>query len=482
MAFGRYGAWRYGEADYGEGYGAADPDAPEGTVASAKDCTVFLCRESAGATDVSQYLTDLTASGGGGYESASTRANIPGLFGRGLCAVFEWDTSEAATVFIRHGSDGVATTQNYELRVTSSDVAQLNIDATTVVSLTLPDVSASSRVYMLTASTFANPDTTGSSDEVITVLSAMCATTGTWAHAQASHDASSGASGTLSIGGRWTGASLTEAATSLIAARIDNCYVSAVEYSEDFAYGARGSGAPTRTAVRREPARPGGDAFGADEYLGAGNVGWCGHATRANDMRLAGPIGGVLLQANSGGTASDYIEQTQVSSRYKTTLGGYTYPGGLVFPLVASQSVSRVRLRVHVSSYATSGAAQDVSLRALSCSRNPFTSYQSFGQGAGALRANTTQTTVRANHGSAATGTGGWYDLGELELASNPPGPNGPVEGLTGMSWLLIGYRLDGWDTSIQRLRIKAVHWWPVIASEDAQVGTGPDTTGIIAL
>lgn len=480
MPYARYGVGRYGEYDYGEGWSEATT-AIEGAVSQAKDCTVFLARDSDMDDDVSQFGTDLTTSGSGGYELNSTRADLDGTgAGRGLCIVFDWDTGQSHTVFIRHGSPTSTSSRTYELEVFSNDKVRLHCDSTTVVELDLPNVAATSRRFMVTASTFPNPDSTSSANEVITNVSAYNADIQTWAHASAVHAIASGSGYALSIGGRWNGSSLQHPAGALlIAARIDNCYVSAVEYSEDFGalYDARPSGQETESEVRFEAVRPGAGAFAANEYLGQGNLGFVAEAARMNDLRLAGPHVGIVNLRAIGDTTRTWttLLPNNTTSRHMTKLGGFTYQAGHIYCLPVHRAVSRVRVRMHIASHVTSGSAQDFTIRVLSCSRNPFQGTITFAQNSQPLKVSKVQQTITAAHGGTGTGFGEWYDFGELTIQTAPDSPQGPVGGISGSTWIAIGWRYDGGTPSVQEVAIKAFHLWPVVDG-------GIDPTGIVFL
>lgn len=484
MTWARYGVGRYGTFDYGELWSEATT-AVEGAVSEAKDCTVFLARDSDMDDDVSQYGTDLTTSGSGGYELSSTRADIDGTGnGRGLCAIFDWDTGQPHTVFIRHGSPSNTSNRTYELEVFSNDKVRLHCDSATVVELDLPNVAATSRRFMVTASTYPNPDATGSADEVVTCVSAYNADVQTWAHASATHAIASGSGYALSIGGRWDGTSLQHPATTMIAARIDNCYVSATEYSEDFGalYDARPSGHETTSAIRREAVRPGSGAFAADEYLGQGNIGFVADAARMNDLRLAGPIIGVVNVPADGDTSLTWLELPTAisSSRHITTLGGFTYGAGYVYCFPVHRGVVRARVRVYVASTVTSGSAQPVTLRALSCSRNPFQGTMIFGVGSTSPSMSRVDATIDVDDGGTGAGKGAWYDLGILRLHTAPDSAQGPIEGISGSTWVALGWRYDGGVPDDQRVAIKAIHLWPVVLSETEP--TTVDTGQLVTL
>lgn len=482
MPYARYGVGRYGDFDYGEGWDDDSADAVEGSVSEAKDCTVFLALSSDMDRDVSQYLTNLTTSGSGGYETSSTRADLTGEASsvRSMCAVFQWNTADTVSTIARHGSTTTGTTQTWRLEISGSDVVQLYVDGVVAVSVALPGVSGSDQRFLVAAQSFPNPDATVGF-EIIHTLSALNVATGAWAHDQLIYTYASGSGYAFSVGGSWHGGVLNNAFTGTLESfRLDNAYVSTAEYCEDFGYGARPSGNATTTGTRQEAVRPGAAAFAANEYLGQGNLGFVAEAARKNDLRLAGPVFGAVLIGFDGTATQQVIDVTQINPRHTTTLGGFTYHAGLVFAMPVHRAIRRVRVRVFAANWVDSGGPQPSTVRVISSSKNPFGGTISFGSNAQAPKQYRTQLQITDGHAGKGVGNGAWYDLGVLTLATAPDSPLGPVEGLSGSTWIAVGWRFDGTNTSLQNLAIKALNIVPVI--DDTGDSSGAIDTGGLAV
>jgi hypothetical protein len=261
---------------------------------------------------------------------------------------------------------------------------------------------------------------------------------------------------------------------------LDNAYVSTAEYCEDFGYGARPSGNATTTGTRQEAVRPGAAAFAADEYLGQGNLGFVAEAARKNDLRLAGPVFGIVTVGFNGSTLQNFEGVTEIPTRHTTTLGGFTYHAGMVYAMPVHRSIRRVRVRIHAANWPASGSVQPSTVRVISSSRNPFNATNTFGSNASAPKQYRIQTQITDDHTTKLAGFGAWYDLGVLTLATAPDSPLGPVEGLSGSTWIAVGWRFDGTDTAEQRLAIKAIHLIPII--DDAVDSAGGIDTGGLAV
>jgi hypothetical protein len=487
MTYARYGVGRYGTFDYGEGWSETASSAVEGSIAQAKDCTVFLARDNDMDDDVSQFLTDLTTSGAGGYELNSTRADLTGEPNsvRSMCAVFTWNSTRAKSTIARHGSTTSASQQTWRVDVTAGDEVHLHVDSTAVVQLDLPSVSANNIQYILCIQSFPNPDATGSSDEILTTMSIGNVTAGTiwpqyeWVHKQATHAYAAGSGYAFSVGGSWHGGTLHDPFDgTLHSFRLDNAYVSTAEYSEDFAKLPRPSGLATESSVRQEAVRPGTNAFDADEYLGQGNLGFICEAARKNDLRYAGPFVGAVFAATDGTTTVTWPAVSSHAARHKTTLGGFTYSAGYVFAMPVHRSVRRVRVRLFVNWTDDGVGALPLTLRALSSSSNPFAPPNQFGQNASAPKQYRTQATL-ANEHTGNTFGGEWVDLGILTLAIKPDSPSGPIEGLSSTTWISIGYKMDTATAESQTLQIRAVHIWPVINDAYTPTPGSMDTGGL---
>lgn len=158
-------------------------------------------------TDLSQWLTDLTASGSGAYEDPSVRTALDGTGdGRSLEAAFEASNASEGWI-LRHGGD--VATQPYGLFVKTGEVRFMGTGATVIASIVMPGIGAGLSDYIAAINTEPNPLTTGAADAlrseflVYDVLGKALA----WLvvhHAVIVADPA----GAFSVGGEWDGAVL----------------------------------------------------------------------------------------------------------------------------------------------------------------------------------------------------------------------------------------------------------------------------------
>lgn len=182
-------------------------------------------------TDLSQWDTDLTATGAGAYEDASARTALDGTgTGRAFEVSVELDTGSDG-VIICHGADGVGDPA-YRIGLAGSVV--VFVRGASVVALTPPNLSGTLKTYVLGWSTEPNPDTTGGSDALRSEYYVYDVDGDEMAYDAETHAVTTtSASLAFSIGGEWDGGSLNSAFTDTInAVRISGRFHTRVEGRE----------------------------------------------------------------------------------------------------------------------------------------------------------------------------------------------------------------------------------------------------------
>jgi len=159
-------------------------------------------------TDISQWLTDLTATGLGAYEDPSARAALDGTGdGRALEVACEIRTGTEGWL-VRHGGD--VASQPYGMFISNGLVSFFA--AAVIVSLSAPNVGAGLQDYIVAANTEPNPETTGAADALRTELLVYDVAGDALAWVVAAHAVFvADPAGAFSIGGEWDGATLQKA-------------------------------------------------------------------------------------------------------------------------------------------------------------------------------------------------------------------------------------------------------------------------------
>jgi hypothetical protein len=185
-------------------------------------------------TDLSQWLTDLTASGAGAFEDPAARAAIDGTGdGRSLELIADIDNVQIGWL-VRHGED--AANQPYGIKVVAGGAVEFWGDVTVLASISAPSVGGAAASYVVAWSTEPNPQTTGAGDALRSeALVYNVGTTElawvTFVHAVYTADVA----GAFSIGGAWDGGALLEPyAPSIDAVRVSARWHTRVETREHF--------------------------------------------------------------------------------------------------------------------------------------------------------------------------------------------------------------------------------------------------------
>jgi hypothetical protein len=186
-------------------------------------------------TDLSQRLTNLTASAAAGYEANSVRTGITGA-GSGRSIEIIADINSLSTGTLVDHSTGVVGTSCYKIRVTIGGVVEFINSAGTVASVTVPSVAVASRSCVVAWSTEPNPLTVGAGDALRSDFYVYNSFTGEVSYTSADHSVEAAfATATFTVGGVFVGGVLTLAySPAITAVRISCRFHTGVETREHF--------------------------------------------------------------------------------------------------------------------------------------------------------------------------------------------------------------------------------------------------------
>jgi hypothetical protein len=200
-------------------------------------------------TDLSQRLTNLTASAGAGYELNSIRTGLSGEgAGRSIELLVNINTTSVGTL-VDH-STGIAGTQAYKIRVTLGGVVEFSDSSGLLMSLTTPGVVTGNRLCVVAWSTEPNPLHDGGAGTELRseflVYNTVAGGDPAWDTTE--HDAvTPDGSATFTVGGVFTGGVLTLAyLPAITAVRISCRFHTRVETREHFV---AQTAAPTNTGL-----------------------------------------------------------------------------------------------------------------------------------------------------------------------------------------------------------------------------------------
>jgi hypothetical protein len=404
-------------------------------------------------SDESQYDTDLTADGGGGYELLSSRGALNGSGGRELYVRVEFTAAEADLALLAHGAtDG--STVTYGIATDGSGRIVLRQGGSIIyTSVTVPAKDLS-----IAWSTRPDPDTGDLMSELIVYnhtdevyldvawfTHGVPVTSNAW---------------TLSAGGYYvTGPGMwgspTNAPTKV---RVSRAYHSPVEMAEDWiATRAAHSGAALETLV--EPL--GTSLAGVQgQWAGQPNVGYLAAHARELRGRMFSPLINETYHrawtaAGSGTNPEQWLlTPPGASSAFKADITKLRW-------VMVPPGVRYAHVRVHVRSWVTSGSAVPVHLRCYSFNRPHV------GIGGNIGGAPTPALKTSFVKGSLTVddigSTGRWLDLGILPLSVF----EGPNHGWTHTTHLVLAHAFDPEGLSTNdanaRLQIRAWHVRPIL-------------------
>lgn len=451
----RWGKASWGTLTWGGGYSSTLK--AEGTESFAKDDTVFVCTGSDPDADVSQFERAYTAAGNGAYRSNAAEWAITGEGdGRTIEAKFAWDNAQPTDVVVRHGSDATASSQTFRLQLASGAVSAIQ-GSTTLITLTLPELTATRNTFSVWWGTRPNPLTTGASDALISELIAYNHDEGRWSEMMSATHAvpATDTAWTASVGGRWDGSSLLASLPEpIVVCRVSAAYHSSVEFGEDFVE-ARGANT-TKDLRRAQPYLGPAGLFGADEAFGPQAAQVNESAVQA-DLRMASPLWNEIFdevtQLNRGQSADMLIAPGS-----DFTISAFFVRWVMVPPIIR-----HARVRVQANAWQTDATPRSCDVRVYSVDRLPQSPKYSFGQGGGGTPPPSwkwCEAATTSQVGSSGA-TGEWIDLGLLDLQVN----GSPARRDNGTTFLALAYRVPHPNS---RIAIKAVNVTPAVPDASA--------------
>jgi hypothetical protein len=404
----------------------------QGAQANAKEDTVYLALGGALTTDLSQLLTNLTASGAGAYEAPSARSILTGA--RTVSVRWLATAAEANLVLLICGN---AAQTDMVWAIGTEVGGKICFYINGVVGVLTSTAAVAAKDYTVSVSTRANPDTTGPSDRQISEMMIWNHTDGVLVELlQATHALSAAGTGpyNLSVGGWWNGGGLTGVPTNApTEARVSTSHHPHVEELEDW-IGARVAYAGTADDGPAEPLGPIPASSGlGDESQLAGRHPWgyvAAHALGVRHRSWSPILNEILNDTQPMPTAqlSWWAAAAPGDPRYTMDLAWLRW-------CQAPEWATHVRVRIHVRQWVTAGAAVPVGFRCYGFNR-PHTVAK-----IGAIDAPTLEGNYREQISTVddELGPGVWLDLGPVAIPRFEP----VVTGWTNTFHLALAYAID---------------------------------------
>ena len=225
----------------------------QGGVTNARADTRLLIKTVGSATtDLSHWVTDLTADSGFGYEDPTTLRDIGDL---DRCVFVQFDSDNTDTGTLVWMGDNTGTPVRYQISI-AAGVLSFITSAGTVGTLTTDLAGVNEELYVQW-STRHNPLTTGAGDAVLSEVVVHNIDQDTWIIKQYTHAVTAaGTADAFSYGGRWDGvAPMTDlfSGPNISAVQIGVRFHSTAEMAEDWI---AATAAPTVDSLLREPILP----------------------------------------------------------------------------------------------------------------------------------------------------------------------------------------------------------------------------------
>lgn len=401
---------------------------------NSKPDTVLLLTDDADLwVDISQSRTDLTDDGTYLSEASSARTALDAP--REVSVVVQAQSGESG-VLVQHSNAG---SYGYRLRISGGEV-QCHEAGALRVSVTIPDLTGSDRRIVIQWSQ--RPE----GSDVRSELTVCNDSTGAWAHASATHAASSpDPADKLTIGAAHTGGSAWSGGLgSIEAVRIGRRHHSGAEAREDWVAERT---QPTVTQVRRRPAlvpdRATLELAGDGDLVGPAHL-VAGHTFEHADRRLLSPLLNLRVRDPDG------LDNTHSPESWWRKAPGEAYyyiPINYLFYRAVPEKCNRAYVRIFVSQSATGEpATAPLRYKVFSMAGVPV-----LNEGFPPLKyTRTAAVTSTAVH---ASGEGEWLDLGAMGLQVDD----------WGMTWIGVALNVDDdsgsalADLSVTRIRAVTV-------------------------
>jgi hypothetical protein len=397
------------------------------------------------ATDLSQYADNQTVAAWGHYEpSPASRFNVTTSWT--VEVVVEVDNTDTGRFF---------TYSNMSLRLSAGGAVEPILNGGVLTGITLPGIGAGAARYVIAWATELNLLTTGAGDALRTELRAWNTATGAYTQVTYTHAARTAGTADFiwwasSTGGANAFSNSPEACR-FSAGR----FRSATETAEDFV---ALTSAPTITGQSRIELvvpEPGSDLADASYFAGP-VLASCAAAVSLADLRMLSPI-----------VNESYLQRTTLSGSGLTGTPSqwkrigpdqdYTLLGSHLFSRRVPARVDRLKVRVQLQQWRTSGVtADEVHVRVWSMNRPPQPVGNDVVDHDHALVLQTCHDSIATSHGSGAS-AGEWLDLGLLRVARNS----------RGRTWLVVALWIENLSGAVanNRVRLQAVTIEPVLAA-----------------
>lgn len=429
------------------------------TQPNAKMDTRYLALSSTLETDLSHFLTNLTVSGSGAYELNSTRAQITTV--RTVSIRWLATAAEASVILMLH-ADNAQTDFTWGLATTAGGLLCAHQNG---VILWSSAAAVAAKDYTVSWAMRDNPDATGAINAKISEVVFYNHTDSVLVESvQFVHGVpTSNASWTLSVGGWWDGAALTNVPVNVPSkARVSASYHPNVEVFEDWV-GARAAYTGDAADGPEEPIGPVGVAsmLGDSPYfVGRPNAGYVAKHNLEVAKRPWSPL------VNEVYSDAPTMDQNPTPTQWAKAAPSSTYSMMLQYlrwaPVPAGSTHAWVR--VHVVTYIVGGAPVPVGFRVYALNFIP--GIADIPAQAPSLEVYHVGQVLTVDHGVG--GTGEWLELGYLRL----PKFSALASGWTDTVHLAVAYDVDpnsiSGNDAASRVIIDAVH-----ARASFRVGVG---------
>lgn len=423
--------------------------ATQGETENAKDDTLFYAIEDGGgyvdlAVDLSQFADDQQDDAGWTYEDApASRFNVVSSWT--IEAHVTTDNNDTGYLFsYASGANLLA------LSVNGSGSVQARLGAAVLGTLALPGLGGGAEEFVIGWSAETNLVTTGAGDALRSELRAFNLTDGSYAQLVITHVVRTAGTGDVVCWASDTGGSNTFTGTPHAIRISTGRFHPSTETHEDFVALTTTPSSMHARRIEFPVVGPGNDL--AEPRALAGPVYAMGAASvRANVFRSLSPIVNIDYQERPTLAGDDFGPDRYLRAARNPI---YTLLGSYVFYRPVPTFVDRVKVRVHVQQWRTSGTTNDVlRFRMWSLSRPPSPVADVVDQDE-AVDAHYCDGAISTSHGSGAA-EGEWIDLGPMRVSRNS----------AGCSWFALSVRVQDESGAIAntRFRIGAITIEPVV-------------------
>lgn len=399
-------------------------------------------------TDVSQYLTNMTAGVGCVFEATSARFNYS--HPRTILVRAETNNTDTEILFT-HGSAGTLE----RLRFSAANTITVTVAGAVVLTYTVTGLGASRENLIVAWTSIANPDTTGASDAVLSWLHVWNTADGTYDKTRFTHAIKASVSATALFGAGTT-AGVQAFSGTIIGLLYENRCMSATEIAADWVTSLSVPSTALETSTQGLP--PSSSTIERHNYHHGPAAVWACDATRRMQRRTLSALVNERCRVRPSWQTTTldgpFVRQVQDDTVYRMLLGTLK-----VCPVPDTANVLWVRM--HARCWTTSGAAVPTGLRVYSMNQLP-----TLGGGAQSYEQFFVGTSVTRDDDAS---VGSWSVLGLLSIARGTTGIR------RGKTYLVAAVAIDPTSTSANdanaRVAINAIHVVPGFLDGSGQFG-----------